>query len=145
MPMAQAAPRRVLVVGTDDWAIEQSARALTALGHRVLRCHEPGEPAFPCNALVPGRVCPLDAGFDVAVTVRARPLRTPVPTEIGVTCALHARRPLVVAGMTAHNPFEPWATRVVGSGSDIATACEEAVGSGTVVDIREAETPLRQA
>ncbi|MGH3743864.1 MAG: hypothetical protein ACRDTP_03270, partial [Mycobacteriales bacterium] len=45
----------VLVVGTDDWAIEQSAASLDSAGYRVLRCHEPGQPAFPCNAVLPGR------------------------------------------------------------------------------------------
>ena len=33
-------------------------------GHQVLRCHEPGESPFPCNALIAGRQCPLDVGFD---------------------------------------------------------------------------------
>ena len=33
-------PPTVLVVGTDDWAIEQSATELEAGGCRVLRCHE---------------------------------------------------------------------------------------------------------
>ena len=61
---------RVLVVGTDDWAIEQSAAALEEAGFGVLRCHEPGEPEFPCNALIEGRTCPLDVGFSVVATVR---------------------------------------------------------------------------
>src|SRR5580700_11611767 len=78
---------RVLVVGTDDWAIEQSAAALEEAGFGILRCHEPGEPAFPCNALIEGRTCPLDAGFDVVVTVRARPLTEPSKAEMGVVCA----------------------------------------------------------
>ena len=69
----------MLVVGTDDWAIEQSAAALEEAGFGVLRCHEPGAPAFPCNALIEGRTCPLDVGFDVVATVRARPLDTHGP------------------------------------------------------------------
>ena len=40
---------RVLVVGTDDWAIEQSAAALEEAGFGVLRCHEPGQPDFPAT------------------------------------------------------------------------------------------------
>lgn len=127
----------MLVVGTDDWAIEQCGGSLQALGHTVLRCHEPGQPAFPCNALIPGRVCPLDAGLDVTVTVRARPLRAPTPMETGVTCTLHDGRPLVVAGMTTHNPFERWATRVVGKGSNVVTACEEAVAPAAMIDLRQ--------
>ena len=88
----------VLVVGTDDWAIEQSAAVLEEGGCEVLRCHEPGQPAFPCNALVEGRTCPLDAGFDLVADVRARPLTTLDPSEFGVICALHQGKPLVVAG-----------------------------------------------
>jgi len=77
----------VLAMGTDDWGVEQAASSLATAGHRILRCHEPGEPAFPCNALIPGRTCPLDEGFDVAVTVRARPLPHPTQSEFGVVCA----------------------------------------------------------
>ena len=109
----------MLVVGTDDWAIEQSATELEAGGCRVLRCHEPGEPAFPCNALVQGRVCPLDVGFDVVVTVRARPLSEPCQAELGVICALHQGVPLVVAGVGSERPFGPWASLAVEQGGDV--------------------------
>ena len=128
----------VLVVGTDDWAIEQSATELEAAGCGVLRCHEPGEPAFPCNALIEGRTCPLDAGFDVVVTVRARPLPEPSKAEMGVVCALHAGKPLVVAGMGAERPFGRWASLAVEQGGDIATACEN-VADG------HAKNPVRPA
>ena len=120
-------PPTVLVVGTDDWAIEQSATELETEGCRVLRCHEPGEPAFPCNALIEGRVCPLDAGFDVVVTVRARPLAEPSKAEMGVVCALHAGKPLVVAGVASERPFGRWASLTVEQGGDVATACEKVV------------------
>ena len=115
----RTAPPTVLVVGTDDWAIEQSATELEAGGCRVLRCHEPGEPAFPCNALVQGRVCPLDVGFDVVVTVRARPLSEPCQAELGVICALHQGVPLVVAGVASERPFGPWASLAVEQGGDV--------------------------
>jgi hypothetical protein len=118
----------VLVVGTDDWAIEQGAGVLEDRGHRVLRCHEPGEPAFPCNALREGRTCPLDVGFDAVVTMRARTSAPPALPEFGVVCALHAGAPLVVAGMTTQHPFGPWASRVVDRAVDVATACEELFG-----------------
>ncbi|HXQ59238.1 MAG TPA: hypothetical protein VN799_04040, partial [Acidimicrobiales bacterium] len=123
---------RVLVVGTDDWAIEQSAASLEDAGFGVLRCHEPGEPAFPCNALVQGRVCPLDVGFDVVVTVRARPLSEPCPAELGVICALHRGTPLVVAGVGSERPFGPWASLAVDQGGDVVTACEKVVGATPV-------------
>ena len=131
----------VLVVGTDDWAIQQAAEALRADGTEVLQCHEPGEPAFPCNALLEGRVCPLDVGFDVVLTVRGRPLPRPSEGEMGVVCALRNRVPLVVAGMATHNPYSPWAARVVDRHGDLAVACAEAA---TTVDLRE-EAPATVA
>jgi hypothetical protein len=118
-------PANVLVIGTDEWAIEQGARALEAKGHRVLRCHEPGEPAFPCNALLEGRTCPLDAGFDVVVTVRGRPGPSPTFSEFGAICAMHDGLPLVVAGLSELNPFAAWAERTVAIDGDIVVACEE--------------------
>src|SRR5437764_14298870 len=90
---ATGAPLTALVVGTDDWAIEQGAEALEGAGHDILRCHEPGEPAFPCNALREGRTCPLDVGFDVVVTVRARPSAPPIHGEFGAVFALPAQVP----------------------------------------------------
>jgi len=119
----------VLVVGTDDWAIEQSATELEAGGCTVLRCHEPGEPAFPCNALLQGRTCPLDVGFDVVVTVRARPLGAPTQAEMGVVCAVHAGAPLVVAGVASERPFGPWTALAVEQGGDVVTACEKVAGA----------------
>jgi hypothetical protein len=119
---------RVLVVGTDDWAIEQSAAALEEAGFGVLRCHEPGEPAFPCNALIEGRTCPLDAGFDVVTTVRARPLDTMAQGELGVVCALRHGIPLVAAGVAPDRPFGPWAALTVEQGGELVSACEKVAG-----------------
>lgn len=121
-------PLTALVVGTDDWAVAQAAESLTAAGIQVARCHDPGRPAFPCNAFIEGRGCPIDAGIDVVITARARPSRQPEPGEIGVVCALRADRPLVVAGLTAHHPFESVASEVVTEGGDAAQACRDAVG-----------------
>lgn len=114
---------RVLVVGTHDWAIEQAAASLEGAGCSVLRCHEPGQPSFPCNALIEGRTCPLDAGFDVAVTARARPLGSLAQSEFGVICALHHGMPLVVAGVAPERPLGPWAAETVRQGDDLASAC----------------------
>ncbi len=97
--------QRVLVVGTDDWAADRAAASVEQAGLDVLRCHESGQPPFPCNAFIPGRTCPLDAGFDVVLTVRARPSRESEPGEVGVVCGLRTGRPLVVAGVTMGNPF----------------------------------------
>jgi hypothetical protein len=128
-------PVTALVVGTDDWAIQQAAERLRSDGVRVLQCHEPGEPAFPCNALLEGRTCPLDVGFDVVLTVRGRPLPRPAEGEMGVICALRHRVPLVVAGMATHNPYSPWASRVVERHGDLSVAVVEVAAS--VVDVRD--------
>lgn len=114
------------MVGTHDWAIEQAAVSIEAAGCSVLRCHEPGQPSFPCNALIEGRTCPLDAGFDVVATVRARPLSSLAQSEFGVVCALHHGIPLVVAGVAPDRPLGPWAAEQVGQGGDLASACENA-------------------
>jgi hypothetical protein len=97
--------RDVLVVGTDDWAVEQAADLLEAADATVLRCHEPGQPAFPCNAFIEGRRCPLDDGFEVVLTARARPVAALQAGETGVVCALRANRPLVVSGIARNHPF----------------------------------------
>lgn len=119
--------RRVLVVGTDQWAIEQATAQLRAAGRGVLRCHDPGEPSFPCNALVPGRDCPVDAGIDLVVDMRARPVNPPSPDELGALCAIHAGVPLVVAGVPGDSGFAPWASEVVENGTDLIAACDDAV------------------
>jgi hypothetical protein len=116
------------VVGTDDWAIEQSAAALQEAGFGVLRCHEPGEPEFPCNALIEGRTCPLDVGFDVVATVRARPLEVMATGEIGVVCALRHGIPLVAAGVAPDRPFGAWAAITVEQGGELVNACEKVAG-----------------
>jgi hypothetical protein len=116
---------KVLVVGTDGWAIDQVASTAAAAGLQPLTCRPPGEPAFPCNALVEGRTCPLDVGFDVALTVRARPVDTPADGEMGAVCALHAGVALVTAGMAARNPFAAWATRAMGPDDDLAAVVAE--------------------
>jgi hypothetical protein len=119
----------VLVVGTDDWAIEQSAAALRSAGHTVLRCHEAGEDPFPCNALRPNRVCPLDVGVEVVVTSRASPTAAPAPSETGVICSLHSQVPLVVTGISRGGPFTAWAAKVVPADGDLSAACLAAAGS----------------
>ena len=112
----------VLVVGTDDWAIEQGASSLESAGHRVLRCHEPGRPAFPCNALTPEGICPLDVGFDVVVTMRGHALSPPPAGEFGVVCGLRAGAGLIVGGLGGTNPFEDWETGIIESGEELSTA-----------------------
>jgi hypothetical protein len=125
---AQAAPDAVLVVGTDDWGIQQAVDQLEAAGLRALTCHPPGEPAFPCNALVEGRTCPLDVGFGLVVTIRARPDAVPAQGEMGVICALQRKVPLVTAGMVGRNPFAPWAVWALGRSDDLVAVVRAALG-----------------
>lgn len=103
---------RVLIMESDPSAAAGLVAELQDRGHEVVRCHDPSAPAFPCNALT-GR-CPLDDDpVEVAVVVREHPWPRPTALERGVTCAIRARVPLVVAGRVVLNPYEPWATEVV--------------------------------
>lgn len=129
---------RILVVGTDDWAVEQASATLAAAGHTALACHDPGTPAFPCNRFVPGRRCPLDDGVDVVVDVRARAVPDITPGEVGVVCALRDGVPLVVAGLAQATPFDGLAAVTVPPGGDLATACEDAA---VVIDLRHHAAP----
>jgi hypothetical protein len=132
---------RVLVVGTDDWAIEQSADVLADGRCEVFRCHEPGDPAFPCNLLHPERGgCPLDR-VDVVVDVRATAQPSPAPGEIGAICALRAGVPLVLAGLVAQNPFAGSEAAVVRPGHDLQEACADVAGR-RAIDLRDAPLPL---
>jgi hypothetical protein len=118
---------RVLVVETERGAADGVAHDLGRAGHEVLRCHEPGAPAFPCAALDARRSCPvLDGIVDVAVTVRSHPSPQPTALEDGAGCALRHHVPLVVAGATALNPYEAWATEVLDRSDDVVAACERA-------------------
>jgi hypothetical protein len=127
---------RVLVVGTDDWAVERSADVLTDGRCEVSRCHDPGEAAFPCNLLHPERGgCPLD-GVDVVVEVRATAQPGVAPGEMGAICALRAGKPLVLAGLSAQSPFGGAASGVVGPGGDLREACAEVAGR-RAIDLRD--------
>jgi hypothetical protein len=120
---------RVLVLESERGAADVAIGELTGAGHAVVRCHEPGEAAFPCKALR-SNDCPLERGdVDVAITVRSRPRSQPAPHEDGVRCALQRHVPLVVAGSPVLNPFEPWATTVIDRTFDVVGACEVAAAA----------------
>jgi hypothetical protein len=117
---------RMLVVGTLPGAIEPAVTRLKDAGHTVARCHDSGAGSFPCLGLSEARACPLEgAPVDVAVTVRNRDWPRPSPFEDGAICALRRRVPLVVAGITALQPFDRWSSRALDDGSDLVAACEE--------------------
>lgn len=129
----------ILAVGTDDWAIEQSAASLEVAGHTVMRCHEPGEEAFPCNAFRGSHGCPLDRGVDAVVTSRARPMAAPASGETGVTCGLRAGLPLIVNGISRNSPFNDLAVSVVGEQGDLVDAVDVATAKPTLVDLNPAK------
>jgi hypothetical protein len=117
----------VLVLESDRGAADGAREELAAAGHVALRCHEPGSPAFPCNALVQGQRCPLDAAdVDVALDVRARPRSQPAAQEDGVACALRHHIPVVVAGATVLNPYDSYPVETLGRTYDVVAACEHA-------------------
>jgi hypothetical protein len=105
---------KVLVNESEAGAADRAVELLESQGHDVLRCHERDDGPFPCAALRPGHVCPLrDPGVDVAVTVRSSPRSRPALLEDGISCALRARVPVVVAGQTDLNPYEGFDVEVV--------------------------------
>jgi hypothetical protein len=119
----------VLVVGGDDWAIDDAAGQLTAAGRTVHRCCDSSEHPFPCNALVPGRGCPLEQHpVDAVLIVRSRPAAEPTISAMGAICGLRDGLPVVIGGISDASPFSPWATRVPPTG-DIVATCDEAVRS----------------
>jgi hypothetical protein len=117
----------VLVVGSDDWAINDATSQLLASDRTVHRCSESAESPFPCNALIPGRGCPLDRHqVDVVLNIRTRPEAQPTIAEMGAVCGLRDGIPLVVAGMSEMSGFSAWAERVPLAG-DIVTTCDRVV------------------
>jgi hypothetical protein len=121
---------KVLVLESETGAATIATAQLEQAGHQVLRCHEPGERAFPCRGLQ-GDGCPLDGEpVDVALTVRARPVGQPTALEDGVSCALRRHIPVVVAGRTTANPFSSFP--VIVAGRDVVEACERAAAGSLV-------------
>ncbi|HET9692564.1 MAG TPA: hypothetical protein VFP61_15555 [Acidimicrobiales bacterium] len=117
-----AALADVLVVGTEDWSIDSAVNQLVAGGHPVHRCSDSTETPFPCNALVPGRGCPLDgAPVRVVLGVRGRPGGGVTAGELGAVCGLRAGLPLVLAGFHAGSPLSPYADRVPDPGDLVVT------------------------
>jgi hypothetical protein len=117
----------VLVLESEAGAATAAVEELEAAGHSVLRCHEPGSPAFPCAALQDG--CPLETGgVDVALTVRAHPRSQPALLEDGVVCALKARLPVVVGGRALFNPYVEFGAETADP-DDLVGSCERAAAS----------------
>lgn len=129
---------RVLLLEGDPGAANGAESQLTAAGHEVSRCHDPGTAGFPCRGLTEVGTevgtCPLESEhIDVAVVVRSRPGEGPSAGEDGVRCALRRFVPLVVAGEVSRSPYVGWAAVVHEGTDDLALAVTEA-----------ANTPLRR-
>ncbi|MFM8304744.1 MAG: hypothetical protein ACKOA9_10680 [Actinomycetota bacterium] len=101
---------RVMLVGTLPGAIDRTEEILQSGGHEVLHCRDERAGTFPCTALTERGSCPFEtAPVDVVVTTRDRAWPRPTPTEDGALCAIRRLVPLVVHGVTALDPFAPWA------------------------------------
>ncbi len=120
----------VLVAETDPHRADDAIAELRDAGHDVVRCHEHGLPAFPCNALCEDSSCPLDVapGVDLVLDYRAHPYPRPTPFEDGVSCAARRHIPIVVAGASVLNPFARWTTAIAGRDS-VIEACEHAASA----------------
>ncbi|MGZ4681441.1 MAG: hypothetical protein ACXWCM_13885 [Acidimicrobiales bacterium] len=144
---------KVILTGTEGWAIDSVGRDLRQRGHEVRLCSEPDAAVFPCVGLSATAACPIDDGAEVIVTVRAHPIPEPTRREVSITCALLRGLPLVVAGSTVLNPFASIASAVVEGYEGIEAACrtvvdgrdrarvgaqDGSVGGGRPVDIRAA-------
>lgn len=119
----------VLVLENGPGGARAAIEQLEAAGHRVHRCHDAGQPSFPCRGVVDAASCPLDGPIDVALIVRHHVHPQPSPLEDGVSCALRAGIPVVEEGPSIRDPYEPFITSRV-TGTSVAEACEEAVAIG---------------
>jgi hypothetical protein len=137
---------KVMVLESDHDVADLAIRELGDAGHEVLRCHEPGAPAFPCNGVAEKVACPLQAHVvDVALVVRGAHRSQPTALEGGVGCAVMHRVPLVVAGDSVLDPFAAYEARVVDRTADVVGACEEAAESELPQHSRIATDALRAA
>lgn len=120
----------VLLIESRPGIAEHTAQSLTAAGHTVHRCHEPGLPAFPCTELTQPGTCPLDQGIDVALAVRKRVLPRPTPVEDGISCTIRAGVPLVEMGPGTLDPFDQWVTKRITRDDEVEDALDEAIEIG---------------
>lgn len=117
----------VMVLESESAGADEAMEELVEAGHTVLQCHDRGQPAFPCRGILDAAACPLEAhAVDVALSVRPRVRSQPAPSEDGVRCALMAHVPLVVAGPSALDPYDRFATRVLDRTYRVVETCEAA-------------------
>lgn len=124
MPATIHRPLDVLVVEAEPDIGIPASRALVEAGHRVHRCHEPGQPAFPCTAVTKPGSCPLEGPIDVTLLVREHSYPHPTAAEGAVVCALRAGVPVVEDGPELLDPFTQFIS--VRAEGDPVAACEGA-------------------
>jgi hypothetical protein len=114
---------RILVMESETGIATPYEQELVEAGHEVVRCHEPGAPAFPCAGVTDHEACPLEHGaVDVALLVRDPIAERPTARESGVACALRARVPVLEPGLDeGADPFTGYVERFEG---DVVTAVE---------------------
>jgi hypothetical protein len=135
---------RVLVTESEPCAADVAVDELLSAGHEVVRCSEPGTPSFPCAALRNDGGCPLRTSVvDVALAVRRRAVARPARSEDGALCAVRHHVPLVVAGGSTLDPFEPWESAVLGRTYDVVETCERTASSPLRVHTERAARAAR--
>jgi hypothetical protein len=135
----------VMVLESEYGAADEARAELVEAGHVVLRCHERGQPTFPCRGIVDASSCPLNSHtVDVALTVRSRVRSQPAPSEDGVRCALMHHVPLVVAGPAALDPYAEFETRALGRTYGVVESCEAAAAAELGAYVRRAEAVLAE-
>lgn len=136
----------VMVLESDRGAADDAVHELERAGHVVLRCHDPGAPAFPCRGIVELSACPLRShGVDVALTVRVRHRAQPTVHEDGAGCALVHRVPLVISGPSVPDPYEGYEVRALDRTADVARACEDVAATALHDHSRVATDALRSS
>jgi hypothetical protein len=141
---------RVLVIEHREREAEAAVEALSAAGHRVSFCHEPGTEVMDCNGM-PGKAgCPLDhGGIDVTVVGRSTPVTTsdgaePSAREAGIGCAKRHRVPVVIAGTIGEAIPPTWATDIVAVGDPyLVERIDAAARKGRVPLVEAAEGAAR--
>jgi hypothetical protein len=139
-------PLDVLLVEAQPHAGALASAALEEAGHRVHRCHDIDEPAFPCTAVTEPGSCPLEQPIDVALLVRGHIFPTPTPAEGAVVCALRAGVPVVEDGPDLLDPFGPFLAGR--SDGDPVVACETAAShrwDGLVAEVVDRCRPVLEA
>src|SRR5690606_10284965 len=122
----------VLVIESRPGAGATAVADLTAAGHRVVRCHDDGRPAFPCRGVERPGDCPVEEGAaDVAVLARDATATDPTPYEAGLGCAVRAGVPVVAtADVGSSEAYEPFLAGRADGDTPLVAAAEQAAATG---------------